>query len=167
MSAKLIEWKKIRTAFLLAVYMLLASFLQSLLFSRLTVFGVRGFLLPAAVVAGAMYLGGVRGMVFGIFFGLLADINYPDTTVLYTLLFPVIGLMTGLAADFYVNRSFFSFIVFSVAALLFTGLVQLLAAVVISGASLLSAAWTVVLQTLVSVPPAMLLYLPFRKGNVK
>ena len=167
MPAKLIEWKKIRTAILLAVYMLLASFLQSLLFSRLTVFGVRGFILPAAVVAGAMYLGGVRGMVFGIFFGLLTDINYPDTTVLYTLLFPVIGLLAGLAADFYVNRSFFSFAVFGVAALLFTGIIQLLAAVVLNGAGLLSALWTAALQTLVSLLPAALLYLPFRKGRIK
>ena len=55
--------------------MLLTMLLQSLLFSRLSIFGAKGFIIPGAVVAAGIYLGGVRGAVFGIFAGLFTDMG--------------------------------------------------------------------------------------------
>lgn len=161
MLAKFFEWKKIRTVLQFAVYMLFAAFLQSLLFPGISIMGVSGFLLPAAAVAAGMQLGGVRGAVFGAVLGLFSDLSFPDTTVLYTLLFPVIGLLTGYASEFYINTGFFSFTVFSSAALLLTGFMQLLLAVVVRGAEVLPALVTVFMQLLVSLIPSLILYIPF------
>ena len=117
-----LEWKKLRVILEYAVYMMLVMLLQSLLFSKISIFGAKGFIIPAAAVAAGIYLGGVRGAVFGIFLGLFTDMSFPETTVLFTVLFPMIGFGAGLASEFYINKSFFAFMIFSTAAILLTGL---------------------------------------------
>lgn len=156
---------KMRVFLEYAVYLLLAMLLQSLLFSRLSIFGVKGFILPAAAVAAGMFLGGVRGAVFGICLGLFTDLSFTDSTFMYTLVFSILGFGAGFASEFYINKSFFVFMVMSVAAVLLTGLVQLLSAVIFSGAELLPGLLTVLLQTVLSIPPVMLLYLPFKNHS--
>ena len=84
-----LEWKKVRMVIQYAVYMLLVMLLQSVLFSRISIFGAKGFIIPAAAVAAGIYLGGVRGAVFGIFLGLFTDMAFSETTVLFTILFPI------------------------------------------------------------------------------
>ena len=46
-----LEWKKVRMVIQYAVYMLLVMLLQSVLFSRISIFGAKGFIIPAAAVA--------------------------------------------------------------------------------------------------------------------
>ena len=133
--------------------------LQGLLFSRLSIFGVKGFVLPAAVVAAGMYLGGVRGAVFGICLGL---VSYTESSFMYTIVFALIGFGAGFASEFYINKSFLVFMVMSVIAVLLSGLAQYLAAVIFGGAELVQGIVTVLLQTALSIPPMALLYLPFR-----
>ena len=162
MISQLFEWKKIRVVIEYAAYMVLAMILQSLLFARFSVFGVKGFILPAAVVAVGMYRGGVRGTIFGLFLGMFADMSFSETTILFTLLFPIMGFAFGFAADFFINKSFFAFMVFTVFALFVTALMQLLAASIISGAEFFPGLVTAALQTLISIIPSALLYLPFR-----
>ena len=159
---QLLEWKKIRVILGYAVYMILVMLLQSLLFSQISIFGAKGFIIPAAAVAAGIYLGGVRGAIFGIFLGLFTDMAFSETTVLFTLLFPAIGFGAGLASEFYINKSFFAFMFFSTAAILLTGLVQLAAALVSGGTEIVAGLVTVLLQTLLSILPVMLLYLPLR-----
>lgn len=165
MLNRLIDMGKMRVFLEYAVYLLLAMLLQSLLFSRLSIFGVKGFILPAAAVAAGMFLGGVRGAVFGICLGLFTDLGFTDSTFMYTLVFSILGFGAGFASEFYINKSFFVFMVMSVAAVLLTGLVQLLSAVIFSGAELLPGLLTVLLQTVLSIPPVMLLYLPFKNHS--
>lgn len=165
MLNRLIDMGKMRVFLEYAVYLLLAMLLQSLLFSRLSIFGVKGFILPAAAVAAGMFLGGVRGAVFGICLGLFTDLSFTDSTFMYTLVFSILGFGAGFASEFYINKSFFVFMVMSVAAVLLTGLVQLLSAVIFSGAELLPGLLTVLLQTALSIPPVMLLYLPFKNHS--
>lgn len=162
MTSQLINWKKIRVVLEYAVYMVLAMILQSFLFSRFSVFGIKGFILPAAVTAVGMYRGGVRGTIFGLVLGIFADMSFSETTILFTLLFPIMGFAFGFAADFYINKSFFAFMVFTVAALFITAIMQLLSAAIISGAELIPGLLTAVMQTAVSIIPSALLYLPFR-----
>ncbi len=159
---QLLEWKKIRVILEYAVYMVLVMLLQSLLFSQISIFGAKGFIIPAAAVAAGIYLGGVRGAVFGIFLGLFTDMAFSETTVLFTVLFPIIGFGAGLASEFYINKSFFAFMMFGTVAILLTGLVQLVSAIISGGTQLGAGLLTVLLQTLLSIPPVMLLYLPFR-----
>lgn len=162
MFNRLIEWKKLRGLLAFAAYMILAMFIQSLLFSRVSIFGYRGFILPAAVVAAGIYSDGVRGAVFGLILGLFADMSFSESVVTFTVLFPIIGFAAGVASMFYINKSFFAFITFSAAAILLTALVQMLLAVIVSGAEILPALITALAQTAVSLIPAALLYLPFR-----
>lgn len=162
MLSRFFEWKKVRVVLEYAVYIMLAMILQSLLFSRFSFFGVKGFILPAAAVAVGMYRGGVRGTVFGLFLGIFADMAFSETTILFTLLFPIIGFLFGFAADFYINKSFFAFMVFTVFALFVTAFMQLLSASIISGAEFFNGILTAVGQTLVSIIPSALLYFPFR-----
>lgn len=162
MVNQLFEWKKLRGVLEYAVYIVLAMILQSLLFARFSVFGVKGFILPAAVVAVGMYRGGVKGTIFGLVLGIFADMSFSETTILFTLLFPIMGFVFGFAADFFINKSFFAFVVFTVFALLVTALMQMLTAAIISGAQLLPGLLTAVIQTIVSIIPSALLYLPFR-----
>ena len=136
--------------------------LQGLLFSRLSIFGVKGFVLPAAVVAAGMYLDGVRGAVFGICLGLVTDMSYTESSFMYTIVFALIGFGAGFASEFYINKSFLVFMVMSVIAVLLSGLAQYLAAVIFGGAELVQGIVTVLLQTALSIPLMALLYLPFR-----
>ena len=160
-----LEWKKLRVILEYAVYMMLVMLLQSLLFSKISIFGAKGFIIPAAAVAAGIYLGGVRGAVFGIFLGLFTDMSFPETPVLFTVLCPMIGFGAGLASEFYINKSFFAFMIFSTAAILLTGLVQLAAALISGGTEIVAGLVTVLLQTLLSILPVMLLYLPFRNSQ--
>lgn len=157
-----IDFKKLRIFLEYAVYLLLAMLLQGLLFSRLSIFGVKGFVLPAAVVAAGMFLGGVRGAVFGICLGLVTDMSYTESSFMYTIVFALIGFGAGFASEFYINKSFLVFMVMSVIAVLLSGLAQYLAAVIFGGAELVQGIVTVLLQTALSIPPMALLYLPFR-----
>ena len=157
-----IDFKKLRVFLEYAVYLLLAMLLQGLLFSQLSIFGVKGFVLPAAVVAAGMYLGGVRGAVFGICLGLVTDMSYTESSFMYTIVFALIGFGAGFASEFYINKSFLVFMVMSVIAVLLSGLAQYLAAVIFGGAELVQGIVTVLLQTALSIPPMALLYLPFR-----
>ena len=157
-----IDFKKLRVFLEYAVYLLLAMLLQGVLFSRLSIFGVKVFVLPAAVVAAGMYPGGMRGSVFGICLGLVTDMSYTESSFMYTIVFALIGFGAGFASEFYINKSFLVFMVMSVIAVLLSGLAQYLAAVIFGGAELVQGIVTVLLQTALSIPPMALLYLPFR-----
>lgn len=162
MLNQIFEWKKVRVFLEYAVYLVLTMLLQALLFSRLSFFGAKGFIIPAAAVAAGIYLGGVKGAVFGLLLGLFTDMNFSESTVLFTILFSLIGFASGFLSEFYINKSFTAFMILSTAAILFTGFVQLVFAIITSGAELLPGLLTVALQTLLSILPVMLLYLPFR-----
>ena len=165
MLNRLIDMGKMRVFLEYAVYLLLAMLLQSLLFSRLIIFGVKGFILPAAAVAAGMFLGGVRGAVFGICLGLFTDLSFTDSTFMYTLVFSILGFGAGFASEFYINRSFMVFMVLGTIAVALTGIVQLLSAIIFGGAELVQGLLTVLLQTALSIPPVMLLYLPFKNHS--
>ena len=162
MLTRLIDPKKIRAFLTLTAYLLLSLLLQSLLFSGFEFLGCKGFILPAAAVAAGIYLGGVKGAVFGLFLGLLTDMNFSETTVLFTLIMPVIGFGAGFGSEFYINKSFFAYMIFAGAALLLTALMQLLCSMIIYGAELIPGLLTALMQTALSLIPAALLYLPFK-----
>ncbi|MCF0138305.1 MAG: hypothetical protein HUJ66_08080 [Oscillospiraceae bacterium] len=165
MLKELFEWKKIRGAVQCAVYLIAVMFLQGVLFTRLSVFGVKGIITPAAVAVMGMQMGGVKGAVFGIFAGIFSDMSFSENTVLFTLLFPAMGFLVGFLSEFYINKNFFTFMVMSVACSILTALAQVFRAVLLSGAELLPALLTALLQILVSLLPMAVLYLPFRKRN--
>ena len=77
----------------------------------------------------------------------------------------IIGFGAGFASEFYINKSFFAFMIFSMAAILLCSIVQLVHALLGGGTELLPGLLTALLQTVLSIPPVMLLYLPFKEGG--
>ena len=149
----------LRRLLLYALYLFLVLIFQNMALTQIRPLGVCPFMLPAAVVAVGMFEGASWGAVFGLFMGIFADMFYVESTVGFTLLFPAIAFAVGFVSQFFINRRFFAFMVASCAALLVTGVAQMLRVLVLEGWSfaLLS---TAILQTLWSLPPAVLAYFP-------
>ena len=158
MLLDLFDRKKARRALAWAIFMLVTLLVQNTVLSRITILGVKALFLPAACVAAGMFEGGVGGAVFGLFLGFFGDMSYSENTVLFTVLFPMIGFFTGFAAEFFLNRRFLPFMAASLAAILLTALCQAVTAAILSGGSLGYMLRTAGLQTLWSLPPAALFY---------
>ena len=147
-----IQWDKFRRGILYALLLLLFMGMQDLLFSHIALFGVRCMFIPALVVAVGLFEGGVWGGVFGLFAGLLGDWSFAENTVLFTLLYPAMGFFSGAAAQFYVNRRFFSYFILSLAALALTAFCQMSRFLFLAGAPVPRLLRTALLQTLWSLP---------------
>lgn len=147
--------------------MLLTLIAQNMIFSRITVLGVRAMFLPSAAVAAGMFCGGTGGAVFGLIMGFFADMSFPENTVLFTALFAALGFFAGVAADFFLNRRFWPYMAASLAALLITGVCQLLGAVMHSGAGEWALMRTVGLQTLWALPVSAVFYPAAKKLSVR
>lgn len=162
MLLDLIDLPRLKRALRYALYMLLTLMLQNLVFSRITVLGVRAMFVPAAVVAAGMFGGGVTGALLGLLTGLLCDLTF-GSTVLFAALLPVIGFFSGVLARYFVNVRFFAYMCVSFAALLLTALCQLFPLWVFLDQAPLPLFRTAALQVLWSLPVAALLYPPCKR----
>ena len=142
-----------------ALYMFLSLVAQNMLFTQIRPFGVCPMVLPAVAVAVGMFEGATWGAVFSLIMGIFADMAFIENTVTFTILFPALSFAAGFVSQFYINRRFFAFMGVTRAALLVTGVVQMLktAAMDVWAGSMIT---TVLLQTLWSLPPAVLAYFP-------
>ena len=142
-----------------ALYMFLSLVAQNMLFTQIRPFGVCPMVLPAVAVAVGMFEGATWGAVFSLIMGIFADMAFIENTVTFTILFPALSFAAGFVSQFYINRRFFAFMGVTLAALLVTGAVQMLktAAMDVWAGSMIT---TVLLQTLWSLPPAVLAYFP-------
>lgn len=161
MFLDLINMDKVRRAALCGVYMLLVLLAQDLVLSRITILGARALILPAAAVSVGMFLGGVWGGVFGLALGFFADMSF-GSSVMFTLVFPFIGFFSGVAARWYVNKSFFAYLCVTLAASVLTVFCQMFWVWVILDQPLASLLATAGKQVLWSVPLAAPLYFPGR-----
>ena len=162
MFLDLIDLNKLRRGVLYALFLLLVLIVQDMVLSHVTILGVRPMILPVAVTAVALFEGGVWGGVFGLCAGLLTDMNFSETTVLFTVVLTVIGFLTGAMAQFVLNRRFFSYLFVSLAALLLTALCQMFRLLVFQGADPIRLLLTAGLQTLWSLPFCIPVYFPCR-----
>ena len=141
------------------LYMLLALILQNTVFTQIRPLGVCPLILPCLAVAVGMFEGATFGAVFSLILGIFADMAFVENTVLFTVLFPLISFTTGAVSRFYINRRFFAYMGVSLIALLVTGAVQAL--LTFAGDSWSFAlVRTALLQTLWSLPTAVLAYFP-------
>ena len=151
--------RRMRRVLWYGVYLLVVLIVQDMVLTQIRPGGVCAFIQPAAVTAVAMFEGAIPGVVFALVAGIFTDMFTPHTMITYTLLFPLIAFGVGVLSQFFVNRRFLGFMLLAAAALLFTGLVQTLIVVLGSGWSF-SAFWTAIVQTILSLPVAALVYFP-------
>ena len=142
-----------------ALFMFLSLLAQTMVLNRVRILGVCPMVLPAVAVAVGMFEGATWGSIFSLIMGIFADMAFIENTVIFTLLFPALAFVSGFISQFFINRRFFAFMGAAIAALLVTGLVQMLhtAAKDVFALSMIT---TALLQTLWSIPFAVLAYLP-------
>ena len=74
----LINKRAIRSALWCALYLIVTILAQNTVFARVRVWGVHAMVVPAMVIAVAMFHGTVWGTGFGLFAGFLCDIGVPS-----------------------------------------------------------------------------------------
>ncbi|MBQ7473978.1 MAG: hypothetical protein IJS79_06505 [Oscillospiraceae bacterium] len=151
--------RRVRRVLWYGVYMLVVLIVQDMVLTQIRPGGVCAFIQPAAVAAVGMFEGAIPGVVFGLIMGIFTDMFTPHTVVTYTVLFPVLAFGVGFISQFFLNRRFMGYMLSALAALLITALVQALVISLGDGLSF-SAVWTAILQTLWSLPMAVLAYFP-------
>ena len=156
---ELLERIDVRLLLKYGLYMFLVLICQNMLFTQVRILGVCPMVLPAAAVAVGMFEGSSWGALFGLIMGVFADMAYIESTITFTVLFPALAFAAGFVAHFFINRRFFAFMGAAFLGLLITGVVQMMGVFASEGLSgaMLS---TVILQTLWSLPPAVLTYVP-------
>ena len=162
MLLEMINIEKVRKAIVYFGVLLLVLFTQNIVLSHIAILGVHVLIAPIAIVAVGFFEGGVWGGVFGLVLGLFCDMSFNDTKVLLTVIFPLIGFISGAMAMFFVNKRFFSFFFVCLAALALTAICQMFKFVAIADTNILPVLATAGLQTLWSLPFTFALYYPCR-----
>ena len=151
-------WNQARRGVMYALLLLLFLLLQNVIFSLVALFGEKAMFLPALVVAVGHFEGGWRGGVFGLAAGVLSDLSGTSPTLLFTLLFPVMGFLMGLLTEFLINQRFYAYCVAAAGALFLSAFAQMFR-LLVAYPEVSGALWgTCILQTLWSVPFALLAY---------
>ena len=118
MLADIVNIIKIRRALLYIAALFICLTLQNSVFSRISLFGVRSMFIPCFVIAVAVFEGAVWGGAFGLITGILLDITLVESVVLFTIALSVLGFLSGVVMELYMNKRFFSFFCFCFAALI-------------------------------------------------
>jgi len=139
--------------------------LQTMVFSRpqLRFFGVTPLILPLAVIGVGLFEGPTWGGVFGLAAGVLCDVAFSNSTVLFTVLLTGLGMGIGLSSHYLLRRGMPSYLLCSVAALTVISFFQMFTLLVYFGQSPLALLRVAVLQNLYSLLFVLPLYYLSRK----
>ena len=139
--------------------MFLSLICQNTIFTQLRIFGVCPLLLPAAAVAVGMFEGPVFGAYFSLIMGIFGDMAFVEQDVLFTAVLPCLSFAAAFMSQYFINRRLFAYMGLALAASVITALVQMLMTIARDSFSL-SMISTVVIQSLWSMPFALLAYFP-------
>lgn len=155
---ELINFEKLRRAILYFVLLAATLILQNTVLCRVTILGVKPMIVPAAVAAIGLFEDGQWGGIFGIVAGVYCDLSSIGSTAMFTVCFAVIGFLSGLLSDLYINRRFYSYMILALISFLFLGLCQIVPLWIYRGAGLGALVKTALLQSIWSLPFAALEY---------
>ena len=155
---ELINLRKARKAILYLVCIIVTIWLQTMVFSRVVLAGAKPFFIPALIVAIGLYEGGIWGGTLGLAAGLGCTLSMAGSPLLFLVLLPVFGFLSGLLADYLINRRFISYLLLAALALLITALLQALPLWIFRGAAANTLFSVALLQALWSVPLAVPAY---------
>lgn len=139
------------------LFMFLVLITQNTLFTQLRLFGVCPLLLPSAAVAVGMFEGPVFGACFSLIMGIFGDMAFKEQVVLFTAVLPSLSFLAAFMAQYFVNRRLFAYMGLALAASFATAAVQMLRTMAGDSFSF-SMVTTMGIQTLWSMPPAVLAY---------
>ena len=163
MLLDLVNIRKVRRAIVYFGLILAALFLQNTILAKMPIFGVTAMVIPCFAVAAAFFEGGVWGCVFGLVLGIFYDLSLAGTSLLFTILLPIIGFASGSLVMFFINRRLLSFFLVSAAALIITAFCQMFALLVFSETKILPLLLTGALQVLWALPLSFAAYYSCRK----
>ncbi|NCC67268.1 MAG: hypothetical protein EOM14_03590 [Clostridia bacterium] len=163
MLLELINLTKLRRAFIYAGIVLLVLLVQNLILSSIRIFGVSPMIIPIIVVAVGFFESGVWGGVFGIIIGRVCDMTFNEATVMFTVLFPIMGFIAGALAMFFMSRTITPFFFVSAAALLITTICQMFRIVAFSDTNIIYVLIGGALQIVLSLPFIYAVFYPCRK----
>ena len=158
MWADLINKEKIHRVLWCALYMAVTVALQTTVFAHIALFGVHAMFVPAVVVAVGMFEGGTWGAVFGLVTGYFCAMGYPETGLLFAVLFALIGFGAGMLAAYLINNGIFPFLVTCMAAFLLTAFCQMFRLWIFHGASFWRLLAMALGQSVFSLPLAVPYY---------
>ncbi len=156
----LIDLSKLRRAILYALLLAALFLVQDMILSHIALFGVRALIIPAAVVAVGLFDGGLWGGFVGLAAGLLSDIGSADTVVMFTVLYALLGFLTGAMGQFLFRKGFLSFLVLCAAALAVVTFCQMFRFLFFTDTNAAAVWRTGILQLLWSLPWSVPVYFP-------
>jgi len=146
-----------------ALATLLLCALQSFVLSHIRILTVTPFLYPMLPAVAAMYEGPKRGTLYALSFGFLCDLLLPAPfTGFFTIVFSLIGLLSGSIAENMVSPGFFCALLVSALGLLLTGGARVLLQFLSGGDYLTLRAWVALTEALLSLPALVVVQPLFR-----
>lgn len=141
---------------LYGLFLLLFYLLQTALFPRLAIGGVKPLILPVAVVGIALYEGSVPGALAGLAAGLLCDISMTDSIAVFILALTVIGALVGFLSQRFLRRGLLGLGLCALLALILCAFFQAFGLVFFHGAPsrlvFLRALWQTLYSLLFTLP---------------
>ncbi|MDR0858951.1 MAG: hypothetical protein LBN97_07970 [Oscillospiraceae bacterium] len=134
------------TIFLLVLYLL-----QTGVFTHLRINDVVPLLLPAGAVAIALIRTDQSGGVWGLLAGLLCDMSVGDSPLMCTLFLGAAGLSASYLAQYFLARTFLTFIAVTGLTLILLAAVQMAPLIIFAGVNVRVLLPVAVLQTLYSL----------------
>jgi len=144
------------------LFLVLTLIAQNTLFTQLRLFDICPLVLPAVAVAVGMFEGPVFGAYFSLILGIFGDMAFKEQTILFTAVLPCLSFAAAFMSQYFVNRRLFAYMGLALAASFITALVQMLGTMAGDSFSL-DMILVVILQSLWSMPPALLAYFPSAK----
>lgn len=147
-----VYFRKIRRVILYLAVIVVSLTLQNTVLNHIAPLGVRCMFMPAVTATIGMLEGGVTGCALGIFAGAVCDAAFFGSGVLFTVTLPIVGFFSGVAGEFFVNRSAPACCLTALAALAVVAFLQALTAWLAMDARFAAVMVTAGLQTAWSVP---------------